>query len=168
MGRTIPAVRITAPGRNYGKTELACRLIDELRGRGYRVGAVKHSHHELPPDTPRSDSARMAAAGADAVVLCGRDGSLVRTPRLAPLLADALALLPDGIDVAVVEGYRWDDTSAVIRFAAGVAGRVCFETADGTPLHITHRDDVGTLADAVERELLMPAAPRLGPDPELV
>ncbi len=55
----------------------------------------------------------------------------------------------------------------MIRFADGDAGRICFETADGMPLHITHRDDVGTLADAVERELLLPAAPRLVPDPEL-
>ncbi len=102
--QTIPAVRITAPGRNYGKTELACRLIEELRGRGHRVAAVKHSNHALPPYTPGKDSDRMAAAGADAVVFSARDGSLVRTTRPAPLLADALAPLPDDVDIAIIEG----------------------------------------------------------------
>lgn len=160
MRRAIPAVRVTAPGREYGKTELASRLIVELRARGYRVGAVKHTHHALPADTPGSDSDRMAAAGAEATVLYGRDGSLVRSPQPAPSLADALALLPDGIDVAVVEGYRWDDASAVIRFAGGVPGRVRLERGDGTELLVSDRDAVEALPDALERELLTSARVR--------
>ena len=39
MPPALPVVRVTAGGRNEGKTLLASRLIEELTKRGYAVAA---------------------------------------------------------------------------------------------------------------------------------
>jgi molybdopterin-guanine dinucleotide biosynthesis protein MobB len=47
-----------------GKTTLLERLIIELSGRGYRVGIVKHSHHDNDLDTAKKDTWRFTKAGS--------------------------------------------------------------------------------------------------------
>jgi len=42
-----------------GKTTVLERWIAFLKQRGYRIGALKHSHHELPDEPPGKDSARL-------------------------------------------------------------------------------------------------------------
>ena len=44
-----PVVSIVAKG-GTGKTTLLEKLIAELKGRGYRVGAVKHDAHSFSID----------------------------------------------------------------------------------------------------------------------
>ncbi len=47
-----------------GKTTLLERLIAELSSRGYRVGIVKHSHHDNDLDTAKKDTWRFTKAGS--------------------------------------------------------------------------------------------------------
>ncbi|MBS2033518.1 molybdopterin-guanine dinucleotide biosynthesis protein MobB [bacterium] len=44
-----------------GKTTVLERWLDHLRGLGWRVAALKHSHHPLPEDQSGKDSARLRA-----------------------------------------------------------------------------------------------------------
>lgn len=154
MSATVPFVRVTAPGRGHGKTELASRLIAELARRGHRVAAVKHSHHPLPLDKPGSDTERFAQAGAAAVVFCGSDGTLVRRPETSVSARRALAQLTGEFDLAVVEGYRTDTGGAVITLGEGSPAPATLARADGTTLLVTHAGAIEALADALERELL--------------
>jgi len=56
-----------------GKTELMCALIAELSGRGWKVGAIKHSHHEaVNLDSPGKDTDRMHRSGAYSVAIASR------------------------------------------------------------------------------------------------
>ncbi len=48
-----------------GKTTLLERLIAELKSRGYRVGIVKHSHHDNDLDTAHKDTWRFTRAGSE-------------------------------------------------------------------------------------------------------
>ena len=60
--------RIHVVGRkNSGKTTLIVDLVTELTRLGYRVGTIKHTHHQHELDTPGKDSHRHREAGSAAV-----------------------------------------------------------------------------------------------------
>ena len=91
---------------SVGKTTLLEAVIPELQSRGLRVGVVKHSCHEVDVDRPGKDSARLTAAGADAVVLAAQNQLVTWVPReMTPRLSDAFLGLPPGLDVVLVEGF---------------------------------------------------------------
>ena len=96
-----------------GKTTLLDQLIPRFLAAGLRVAGVKHTHHGFDPDTPGKDSWRMRQAGCANVVLVGaRHLTLMRhypESEASPELADALAVLPAGTDLVLVEGYKHSD-----------------------------------------------------------
>ena len=91
---------------SVGKTTLLEALVPELQRRGLWVGVVKHSCHEADVDRPGKDSARLTAAGANAVVLAAQNQLVTWVPReMPPRVSDALLGLPPGLDVVLVEGF---------------------------------------------------------------
>jgi len=56
-----------------GKTRLVIRLIRELKGRGFRVAAVKRCSHGFSLDTEGKDSSDFSRAGADGVAMIAPD-----------------------------------------------------------------------------------------------
>lgn len=94
-----------------GKTTLIVGLIRRFVAEGKRVGAIKHTHHELNEEH-RGDTARFLEAGAEPVILAGageavifRDGGTVRAR-----YADARELLAHfETDVVLIEGFREPD-----------------------------------------------------------
>ena len=50
--------------KNSGKTTLVSELVTEFTARGYRVGTIKHTHHQHELDVPGKDSYRHREAGA--------------------------------------------------------------------------------------------------------
>jgi len=52
-----------------GKTTLLEKVVRELKGRGYKVAVIKHSHHDFQIDQEGKDSWRFAQAGSDCVVI---------------------------------------------------------------------------------------------------
>ena len=98
-----------------GKTSLLERLVPVLAARGLVVGAVKHASHGFVADREGTDSDRLYRAGASAVGLVSgaqlatfvrRDGDVS--------LAAALAALPAGLDVVLVEGFSWEPIPRVV------------------------------------------------------
>jgi molybdopterin-guanine dinucleotide biosynthesis protein B len=53
--------------KNSGKTTLIVELVTELTRQGYRVGTIKHTHHDHELDTPGKDSHQHREAGSVAV-----------------------------------------------------------------------------------------------------
>jgi formylmethanofuran dehydrogenase subunit E len=110
MATDATVVCIRGPSGS-GKTTLAGTLVPLLGAAGLRTGYLKRSHHRL--DLPGKDSDRIACAGADAVLVHDAGGSaLFRQPdgRL-PALLD---LLPDGLDVVLVETFRPERYPAIL------------------------------------------------------
>ena len=65
--------RIHIIGRkNSGKTTLVVELVSALTDRGYRVGTIKHTHHDHELDTPEKDSYRHRKAGTVATGILSR------------------------------------------------------------------------------------------------
>ena len=98
---------------NSGKTTLIEKIILELKNRGYKVGAIKHCHHDFEIDTEGKDSYRMTKAGADVVVVAtdkklAMIRSMFNVQRSTKLDELVQWLFPD-VDIVITEGYKEDD-----------------------------------------------------------
>ncbi len=90
-----------------GKTTLITMLIKELRGRGLRVGAVKHSRTGFTLDPRGKDSARFRKAGAQAVLLVSPAAlGLISDHRGKLSPAAAAAMFFKDTDIVLVEGWK--------------------------------------------------------------
>ena len=66
----MPIPVISFVGRsNSGKTTFITQLIPHFINRGFKVGSIKHTHHQVQFDTPGKDSWRHCEAGSSQVVL---------------------------------------------------------------------------------------------------
>jgi len=108
---TPPVFGITG-WKNSGKTTLVARLVAELRGRGLKVGVIKHAHHAFDIDHPGRDSHTIREAGANEVaVVSARRWALVhelRDGEPEPSLEQMLPRLA-GNDIVLVEGFKGGD-----------------------------------------------------------
>jgi molybdopterin-guanine dinucleotide biosynthesis protein B len=152
-----------------GKTTLLEKLIPELKRRGYRVGTIKHHVHRggLEFDRPGKDSWRHAQAGAEHVVLVAPGGvASVRRVEREPTLDEIAATIP-GVDIILVEGYKWADKPRIEVFrVAHSAAPVCppqdllaLVSDVAVPDYSIPRfelDDISGLADFVEHRFLSP------------
>ena len=90
-----------------GKTTLLEKLIIELRSRGYRVGAFKAVSHQFDIDQPGKDSYRMAAAGAEATLICAATKlAFVQTHTEQPDFNQLLRDYFQDVDIVLVEGHK--------------------------------------------------------------
>ena len=101
-----PAVLAVGGVHNSGKTTLLEKLLPALRGRGLKVGVIKHDGHDFTPDVPGTDSYRLREAGAEGVaVFSGNRYLLTEEFRLNE--QDLLALFErHGYDLVLMEGFK--------------------------------------------------------------
>lgn len=99
----IPVVCFVASS-GAGKTTLLVQVIAELTKRGFRIGAIKHTHHELALQPKGKDSARHAEAGAALSVIAAPNGFSFTGAGVWPL-DDLIGLFRD-VDLIIVEGYK--------------------------------------------------------------
>ncbi len=103
----MPPVIAIAGHSQSGKTTLMERLVPELRARGFRVAAVKHTHKDIQIDHAGKDSWRFTAAGSDAVVISGpREVALIRRRDCETSFEEMLHLLGCDYDLVLIEGYH--------------------------------------------------------------
>lgn len=93
-----------------GKTTLLTRVIPLLKAQGYRVGLIKHSHHDIQMDQPGKDSYRLREAGASPVMLSSSRRRFIisefDTPREPDLASELAVFDQSGIDIILVEGFK--------------------------------------------------------------
>jgi len=93
-----------------GKTTLLKELLPLLRGRGLRVGVVKHAHHSFEMDHPGKDSYELRKSGAAQMLIASRtrwalvvERAIDREPGLDEVL---LELDQAALDLILVEGFK--------------------------------------------------------------
>ncbi len=93
-----------------GKTTLLTKIIPLLTKSGFRVGLIKHSHHDFEIDKPGKDSYRLRKAGASPVMLVSShrraiitEFETIRQPKLDDQLK---ALDQSELDLILVEGFK--------------------------------------------------------------
>jgi molybdopterin-guanine dinucleotide biosynthesis protein B len=142
-----------------GKTTLLSRVIPYLLGRGLRVSAIKHAHHDFDVDVPGKDSWVHRHAGATEVLVSStRRWALMHELRGAsePLLPELLGKMAR-VDLVVVEGFKREPINKieVHRAANGkpllfpddayVVGIACDVPVE-TTLPVAHLDSIEDVA----------------------
>ncbi|MBT5773676.1 MAG: molybdopterin-guanine dinucleotide biosynthesis protein B [Dehalococcoidia bacterium] len=150
----IPVVRVSGTGRNVGKTTLVTHLISWLSARGYRVSAVKRTHHSVPLDRAGSDTDQMAEAGANRVAFVGPDGVVERSGP-APL-EEVVARLSADADVVVVEGNRDESLGVQLHLMGAPPAQVAMRAGDGKFERSVSADDLAEIGEFIEQALLVP------------
>lgn len=90
-----------------GKTTLLEKVIAELKGRGYKVGVIKHDAHRFDIDYPGKDSYRLTAAGADTMLICSPQKlAMVKQHDTAPSVEELVATYFADVDIVITEGYK--------------------------------------------------------------
>lgn len=90
-----------------GKTTLIERLIPLMRGRGFSVSTIKHTHHHhIELDTPGKDSHRHRLAGAAEVVVASDTGWARISASSQPATLQELLGELRPVDWVLVEGFK--------------------------------------------------------------
>ncbi|MCD9506197.1 molybdopterin-guanine dinucleotide biosynthesis protein B [Photobacterium phosphoreum] len=95
-----------------GKTTLLEQLIPLLSQHKLRIGLLKHSHHDIDPDTPGKDSYRLRHAGCSQTLLATKSRHMLyfeypQAERQDPELNHCLSQLNhDLLDLVLIEGFR--------------------------------------------------------------
>ena len=90
-----------------GKTTLLERLIPALKGKGLRVGVVKHDAHRFDIDHPGKDSHRLTTAGADTMMITSAEKlAMVKRHAASPPIEELLERYFSDMDLVLVEGFR--------------------------------------------------------------
>lgn len=124
-----------------GKTTLLEKLITRLSADGVDLAVIKHTHHDIDPDTPGRDSWRHRQAGARQVMLAAaRRRVLIEELSAAndlPLLEHLAALQP--CQLVLVEGFKHE---------RGLAKIEVFDPALSRPaLYLTDPDVLAVACD---------------------
>lgn len=169
----LPIVSIVGRS-NSGKTTLLEKLIPELTRRGWRVGTIKHHFHgPVEVDVPGKDSWRHKRAGARVVALSAPETLFVvrDTAGELPLERIAHPALFE-VDLILTEGFK-SGAAPKIEVSRAVQGtpllcgpedRLAAVVSDrDLPLAVPRfgLEEVGPLADFIEREFLKGARPSL-------
>ncbi|TNF97610.1 MAG: molybdopterin-guanine dinucleotide biosynthesis protein B [Gammaproteobacteria bacterium] len=110
MDYPLPVIGFSAFS-GTGKTTLLKRVLPLLQVQGFRLGVIKHAHHNFDIDHPGKDSYELRHAGADKMLITSRRRMAVveefRERTSEPTLEQALdSLQPDDLDIILVEGFK--------------------------------------------------------------
>ena len=152
--------------KNSGKTTLTHALAQELGGRGRVVAVIKHASH--PVDVAGKDTAVLGASVGQVAIVSPRESALFWNKPLS--LAEVISHLD--ADVILVEGFKAEKGLAKIACLRGEPddgdlfdGSVLCAVGPGERLDelaalalddaripLLDRDEVGRIADLVERQ----------------
>jgi len=101
-----PAVSFVAKS-GTGKTTLLEKVIAILKGRGWKIGVIKHDAHRFDIDYPGKDSHRLTAAGADTMLITSPEKlALVKQHPASPPVGELLATYFTDVDLVLTEGFK--------------------------------------------------------------
>lgn len=98
--------------KNSGKTTTSCEMIRRLVESGWKVGSIKHDAHQFEVDYPGKDTWKHREAGASVVAITSQSKTAIMEQR--PVSLQALLERIDGVDVVIVEGYKFADFPKVV------------------------------------------------------
>ena len=154
-----------------GKTTLLRQLLPMLREKGYRVGVIKHAHHDFDIDKPGKDSYELRKAGASEMLVASakRWALMVETEDTGdPVLQDMLDRLDQQVlDLILVEGFKHEQLPKIELHRPAVGKPLIFPEDSNvlaiatdvplqvaTDLPVLDINDVATLADFIIERFL--------------
>ncbi len=102
---TVPVIAFVGPSGS-GKTQLITQLVAAFKAKGYRVGAIKHTHHDFEIDCEGKDSFKMRQAGAGSVLITSAYKiALIKETQEEPKLEELAARYFGDVDIVLAEGF---------------------------------------------------------------
>ena len=164
--KPVPPVLCIIGPSGSGKTTLMERLIRELTGRGYRIGAAKHCPHGFEFDPEGKDSRKHAEAGASAVAVVSPERfALLRRSDEEFDSAEPPERLFRNEDLLLAEGFKGSrhPKIRVLRAESGTEApcedndrciAVVTESSLSTDLPVFRPDESVRIADFIEARYL--------------
>jgi len=113
-----PQIISIAGKSNSGKTTLLEKLIFELNSRGYKIGAVKHTHDGFDFDKKGKDSWRHKKAGAVAtLVITDTKIALVKDDTSSYI--EKMKIFLGDTDLILAEGFKKQPLAKIEIFRTG-------------------------------------------------
>jgi len=135
--------------KNSGKTTLITELVQFFTRRGYRIGTIKHTHHQHELDTPGKDSHRHRIAGAAVVGIMARNMNAVFWPagnlqekearyrQMEPMFGSCDLVLVEGdVQTAAPKLEVWRSATGTVPLAAEDPGVLALITDDVAPCSV--------------------------------
>ena len=103
----IKIIGITG-SKDVGKTHYASLIIKLLAKRGYKIGSIKHAHHEFDIDNPGTDSFKHRESGSSQVIISSstRWAKIIENNNMKEKNLKELIEEFQDVDIIVVEGFR--------------------------------------------------------------
>ncbi|MBU5425163.1 molybdopterin-guanine dinucleotide biosynthesis protein B [Tissierella pigra] len=120
----IPVFSVVGSKSNVGKTTVLCKIISELRNRGYRVGTIKHDVHGFEIDKPGKDTWLHAEAGANVVSISSPRKMAIIEQVEEEYTLDAVIEKIDNVDIIITEGYKNENKPKLEVFRKEVAEKL--------------------------------------------
>ena len=97
--------------KDVGKTHYASLIIKSLVKKGYKVGSIKHAHHDFDIDKPGTDSFKHREAGSSQAIISSakRWAKITENNNENEKSLDELIQELQNVDVIVVEGFKKDN-----------------------------------------------------------
>ena len=135
----IPPIISIAGKSNAGKTTFAVKLIAELTRKGYRIGSVKHTHHDIDLDQKGKDSWRHKQAGAKTTLVVTDQQIAMVKDDIRPDIEKMRSYLSD-MDLILAEGFKRQPLPKIEVFR--------MDGPHDHPLFLDHPDLIALVTDA--------------------
>ena len=117
----IPVVSIVGIKSKVGKTTVICKIISELKNRGYKVGVIKHDVHGFEIDHPGKDTWLHAQAGADVVSISSHEKMAIIEKVEREYSLDEMIGKINNVDIILTEGYKQENKPKIEVFRKDVS-----------------------------------------------
>lgn len=150
---------------NSGKTTLLKSVIANLKGRGYRVGVIKHSTEDVEFDTVNKDSWKFTQAGsAVSAIVSSNRLAVFKNLEHDPEPAELVRFVCPDCDLVLTEGFkqshnykievhRREQGDGLLSPAEQLLAVVTDEVLNTDVPQFT-RDEPGKIADLIEQRVL--------------
>ena len=111
--------------KDVGKTYYASLIIKLLVKSGYKIGSIKHAHHDFDIDKPGTDSFKHREAGSNQVIISSskRWAKITENNNANEKCLDELMQELDNVDIVVVEGFKKDNHPKIEILTKGLNNR---------------------------------------------
>ena len=94
--------------KDVGKTFFVTKIIKLLVNKGFKVGSIKHAHHDFDIDQHGTDSYKHRIAGSNQVIISSskRWAKIIENNKKKEKSLDQLINEFQDIDIVVVEGFK--------------------------------------------------------------
>ncbi len=131
-----------------GKTTLLEKVILELTGRGWTIGALKHDAHRFDIDHPGKDSWRLAEAGAAMTAISSDDKSaIIHRHEMPPTLEQILHPFQGQVDLVLTEGFKQSALPKIEVFRKELARPMLCRGEQTDPTLLAFASDTGLELD---------------------